>query len=157
MRHYLDLETGEIILVMDEISSKLDMIYGQIYDEEGGRVASLEAYLEGEDIHDWQKGALLDADRVEQGYGERYIRVEWDNPYGDYNDMERFIRTVEDPELRERLWRAIDGRGAFRYFKDVVGEHPQVRERWFEFKDARRRQRTEAWLEAHDIELIEGE
>jgi hypothetical protein len=29
-----------------------------------------------------------------------------------------------------------------------------VRERWVAFKDARRRQRTEAWLEARDIEPI---
>jgi hypothetical protein len=154
MRHYLDLETGEIILVMDEFDRELETIYDEIYDEEGGRSVSLEAYLEGRDDPDWQKEMLLAADRVEQGYGTRYIRVEPDDPYADYNDMERFIGTVEDAQLRERLWRAIKGRGAFRYFKDVLYEHPDVQEQWFEFKEARQQRRLEEWLEAHDIEPI---
>ena len=42
---------------------------------------------------------MLEADRVEQGYGTRYIRVERDDPSGDYRDMERFIGTVEDDRM----------------------------------------------------------
>jgi hypothetical protein len=154
MHYYLDLETGEIILIMDEFARELETIYGEIYDEEGNRVVPLEEYLEERGEPEWQKKMLLDADRVEEGYHERYIPIRQDNPHADYNDMERFIPTVEDAELRERLWRAIRGRGAFRYFKDVVWEHPDVREDWFAFKNARRRRRVERWLEARDIEPI---
>jgi hypothetical protein len=157
MQHYLDLETGEIILIMDEFRQELEWIYDEIYDEEGNRVVALEEYLEGRDDPEWQKERLLDADRVEQGYRTRYIPIEKDHPYADYNDMEGFIPTVDDPELRERLWRAIRGRGAFRYFKDVLWEHPDVREEWFEFKDARSQRRLERWLAAHDIEPIGDE
>jgi hypothetical protein len=154
MRHYLDLETGEIIPIMEDVASELETIYDEIYDEEGNRTVTLEAYLEDWDGPDWQKEMLLDADRIEQEYPTRYIRIEKDDPYADYNDMERFIETVDDPQLRERLWRAIKGRGAFRYFKDVLYEHPDVRQDWFEFRNARRRQRVEDWLEARDIESI---
>jgi hypothetical protein len=154
MRHYLDLETGEILLIMDESSRELERIYGDIYDEEGNRTVTLEAYLEERDDPDWQKERLLDADRVEQGYRTRYIRIEKDDPHADYTDMERFIPTVDDAALRERLWRAIHGRGAFRYFKDVLYDYPDVRQDWFEFRNARRRQRVEDWLERRDIEPI---
>lgn len=154
MRHYLDLETGRIVMITDEMSRKLERIYDEIYDEEGTRAVTLEEYLEGRGDPEWQRQMLLDADRVERDYGTRYISVEKDDPYADYNDMERFIGTVEDPELRDRLWRAIQGRGAFRYFKDVLYDHPDVREQWFEFKDARHQRRIERWLEAHDIEPI---
>jgi hypothetical protein len=34
--------------------------------------------------------------------------------------MERFIGTVENAEAAEQLWRAIKGKGAFRYFKDTA-------------------------------------
>jgi hypothetical protein len=161
MRYYLDLETGRIVLITGEMSRKLDRIYEEIYDEEKRELTvTLEEYLEKQDDPDWQKQMLLDADRIEREYGStelnrtRYIRVEQDDPHADYNDMERFIRTVEDPELRDRLWRAIRGRGAFRYFKDVLYDHPEVREQWFEFKDAQQQRRLERWLENHDIEPI---
>jgi hypothetical protein len=71
--------------------------------------------------------------------------------------MERFIDTVEDPDLRDRLWNAIRGRGAFRYFRDVVAERPEVEERWFEFKDQRLQQRVRDWLALRNIEPIGSE
>jgi len=155
LRHYLDLETGEVVLVMSEFASELERIYGEIYDEDGERAVSLEAYLEEAWAGpDWQKEMILLADRVEQEYRTRYIPVDKDDPRADYRDMERFIQTVEDEELRQRLWRAIRGRGAFRYFKDVLYEHPEVQERWFEFRNERRRQRAENWLRARDIEPV---
>ena len=147
LHQYLDLETGRIIPIMQEISWELEEIYEEIYDEDGNRVVTLEDYLQRRDDPDWQKEMMLEADRVEQGYGTRYIRVERDDPYGDYRDMERFIGTVEDARLRERLWNAIRGRGAFRRFKDLLARHPQVEEAWFEFKDARLQKRVANWLE----------
>ena len=33
--------------------------------------------------------------------------------------MERYIPMVEDPDLQAKLSQAIDGKGAFRRFKDV--------------------------------------
>jgi hypothetical protein len=44
---------------------------------------------------------MPEADRVEQGYGTHYIRVERDDPSGDYRDMERFVVIIEDARLRE--------------------------------------------------------
>lgn len=157
MRYYLDLETGEILLVMGEFESTLNEVYDEIYDEEGERVVTLEEHLEERDDPEWQKEVLLLADRVRQDHSGRYIRAQWDDPYGDYNAMERFIGTVEDAELRDRLWRAIKGRGAFRYFKDVLFEHPDVREEWFAFKDAWQERRMMDWLEARDIEVVDDE
>jgi len=154
MHNYLDLETGEIVTITEEFAWVLKQIYDEIYDEEGNRIVILEEHLQGRDDPDWQKEMLLEADRVEQGYGVRYILVERDDPYGDYNDMQRFIRRVQDPQLRERLWRAIKGRGAFRRFKDLLTRHPDVRDQWFDFKDARLERRLARWLEAHDIEPI---
>jgi hypothetical protein len=154
LHQYLDLETGRIIPIMQEISWELEEIYEEIYDEDGNRVVTLEDYLQRRDDPDWQKEMMLEADRVEQGYGTRYIRVERDDPYGDYRDMERFIGTVEDARLQERLWNAIRGRGAFRRFKDLLARHPQVEEAWFEFKDARLQKRVANWLAYHEIEPV---
>lgn len=45
------------------------------------------------------------------------------------------------------LGRAIRGRGAFGRFRDVLAESPQERERWFECKRQRVRERIAEWLE----------
>jgi hypothetical protein len=155
LRQYLDLETGQVVSITDEIAWELEQIYEEIYDEEGNQVATLEDYLQQRDDPDWQKEMMLEADRIEREYGTRYIRVEGDDPHEDYRDMERFIGTVEDDRLRERLWDAIQGRGAFRRFKDLLAGHPHVREDWFEFKDARLQARVADWLEFHDIEPVQ--
>jgi hypothetical protein len=155
VHQYLDLETGCIIPILLEIAGELEQIYDEVYDEDGNRVVTLEDYLQQREDPDWQKEMMLEADRVEQGYGTRYIRVEKEEPWDDYRTMERFIGTVEDARLRERLWSAIQGRGAFRRFKDVLARHPQVEEERFEFKDARLQQRAANWLERHHIELVQ--
>src|SRR5262249_45942059 len=71
-----------------------------------------------------------------------------------YRWMERFIATVTEPDLRARLVAAIDGKGAFRRFKDVLMAFPAERERWFEFRTERLRSCMESWLEAHNIEPV---
>ena len=53
--------------------------------------------------------------------------------------------------LEESLEVAINGRGAFRHFKDVLQEHPQERERWFAFQKQRAHRRILRWLETEDI------
>lgn len=63
-----------------------------------------------------------------------------------YRDMEDFIARVPDPKARDLLERAIDGRGAFRRFKDTLLELPELREAWFAFHDTRMRRRALEWL-----------
>ena len=46
-----------------------------------------------------------------------------------YRWMEEFIEVVEEPTLKDKLNIAIDGKGAFRRFKDVLMGYPVERER----------------------------
>jgi hypothetical protein len=92
------------------------------------------------------------ADQVEAGYGTRYIAIPQIESYEGYNDMVAFIGTVSNPRLQARLERAISGRGAFRYFKDVLMDYPRERERWFRFQDDRMHQRVIDWLNDENIE-----
>ena len=153
--HYLDLETGKVVGLADETRRMLAGLIAEMYDQEGNQLTTLEELLQQrEDIRDWQKEILLEADRVNREYGSRYISVERDDPHQDYNDMDRFIGTVDDEDLQDRLWRAIRGRGVFRRFKDLIVRHPDVEEQWYAYKDARAEERLLRWLEDHDIEPI---
>src|SRR5512140_3096622 len=83
-----------------------------------------------------------------------YLRVDPVPSREQYRWMERFIATVTEPDLRGRLVAAIDGKGAFRRFKDVLMAFPAERERWFEFRTERLRACMESWLEAHNIQAV---
>ncbi len=83
-----------------------------------------------------------------------YLRVEPVSSREQYRWMERFIPMVEDEDLRAKLQRSIDGKGAFRRFKDVLMTYVQDRERWFAFRSERLRVFMEAWLAAHAINPV---
>lgn len=68
-----------------------------------------------------------------------------------YRDMSEFTRAVHDRRAAGLLDRAIDGRGAFRRFKNTLFEFPEVRDQWYRFRDARSRRRAVDWLAANDL------
>ena len=84
----------------------------------------------------------------------KYLRIEAVSSREQYRWMERYIPTVEDPKLRARLEVAIDGKGAFRRFKDVLMAYGPERERWFTYRSERLRTFMEAWLQAHNIKSV---
>lgn len=83
-----------------------------------------------------------------------YLRIDPVSSREQYRWMERFIPMVDDVELRAKLAHAIDGKGAFRRFKDVLMSYGADRERWFTFRSERLRTFMEAWLSAHAIQAI---
>jgi len=83
-----------------------------------------------------------------------YLRIEPVSSREQYRWMERFIPMVEDANLRIQLSQAIDGKGAFRRFKDVLMAYGPERERWFAFRSERLRVFMEAWLTAHGLRPV---
>jgi len=84
----------------------------------------------------------------------RYMRIEPVSSREQYRWMERFIQMLETSDLREALTQAIDGKGAFRRFKDVLMSRGEERERWFAFRSERLRVFMEAWLAAHALRPV---
>jgi hypothetical protein len=83
-----------------------------------------------------------------------YLRIDPVSSREQYRWMERFIPMVENTESRGKLMQAIDGKGAFRRFKDVLMTYGPERERWFTFRSERLRTFMEAWLAAHAIKPV---
>jgi hypothetical protein len=64
-----------------------------------------------------------------------------------YQDMADFIDLVSDDRAARRLARAINGRGAFRRFKDeLTEEYPHLLQPWYDFRDTRAARRAVEWL-----------
>ncbi len=152
--YYLDLETGEVVLVQDEFRDELEEIYEEMYGDGDEPRMSLDEALATRNIPEWQKESIRVAHLVEEGFGTRCIEIPRRESRDGYGDMEAFIETVSDQRLQDRLWRAIGGRGAFRYFKDTLLDYPKERERWLAFEQERIKQRVLEWLEDEEIEPI---
>ena len=73
-----------------------------------------------------------------------------------YQDMADFAETITDERVGRRLARAIQGKGAFRRFRDeLYEEYPDLLPAWYAFRDARAKRRAVQWLA--DNSLIDNE
>jgi Uncharacterised protein family (UPF0158) len=81
-----------------------------------------------------------------------YVRVDPASSREQYRWMERFVGSVSESQLRERLVMAIDGKGAFRRFKDVLLAYPAERERWFTYRADLLHWHMHQWLSDHEID-----
>jgi hypothetical protein len=154
VNHYLDTERGEVISIGDDIQRELEAIYEEAGDAEGAEALDITDIVNQSGLPDWQKAGVLEAHQVELGYGTRYLAIPKADGREAYRDMEDFINASGDQHLEQQLWQAIQGRGAFGRFKAVLGGYPRERERWFQFKTERLRERAEEWLAEEEIEPI---
>jgi hypothetical protein len=61
--------------------------------------------------------------------------------------MADFAEAITDERSGRRLLRAIQGKGAFRRFKDELHEeYPELLPAWYAFRDARALSRAVQWL-----------
>jgi len=126
----VDLEELAMLLEGDGFGGggRIDRQTGEIWTE-----AAIE-YAE-------EQGEDLDTDDE-----DRWLWVGPEGSADGYRDMQAFIATVTDPSRADRLEIAIDGNGAFRRFKDVLGRWPEELERWFAYSEERQRGRARTWL-----------
>ena len=80
-----------------------------------------------------------------------YVRIDPASSREQYRWMERFVGSVADEPLRERLIISIDGKGAFRRFKDVLLAYPAERERWFSYRAELLHWAMHKWLEKEQL------
>ncbi len=137
MDYYLDKETGEVIVTSEETFR-----YAEEEDEDKIR----------EGLPDWQKEDIKLAQDILFNNPDRYICIPERPSYEGYNLMVEFTEKVEDELLREKLNIALDGKGAFRRFKNVIADYPDYREKWFKFRDERLNKEVIEWLNSIGIE-----
>lgn len=125
----VDLEELSMILEGDPVQGggRVDLTTGEVWPQ-----AALE-YAE-------ETGEEADDDP------DRWLWVDCEGSHAGYRDMERFIADLDDADLADRLARAISGRGAFRRFKDVLVDRPDLMTRWHAFANDRQRGRARSWM-----------
>ncbi|MEW6110008.1 MAG: UPF0158 family protein [Nitrospirota bacterium] len=133
-----DTETGEVIDMPDEVMSAVES-----EDEEK---------ING--LPEWEKELVEAAERVLSDDAGRYVEIPRKPSYESYNLMVEFASSVKDRRLMEKLDIALDGKGAFRRFKNVLSAYPEEEKRWYTFKNERLRQEVIEWLNSIGIEPV---
>ena len=72
----------------------------------------------------------------------------------EYKDMVLFADSINNDEIRNKLYKALNGKGAFSRFKKEIA-YLGIREKWFLFRDERLKEKVKQWLEDNEIEYIE--
>lgn len=130
---YLNMKSGEVVYIENELYSLVDS------DEDFSQYP------------EWQQENIKLAEKIL--YEDYYEPFPTKYEIDEYGMMESFSYSMEE-EIKERLLRAINGRGAFRRFKDEVFELG-VREDWFSYREEKLKKLVKRWSETLDIEIIE--
>ena len=107
-----------------------------------------------ESLADWEKEEVEIAKAIVKDPGERFVVAPAKFDFNEYRQMERFIGMVEDSAAAEQLWRAIKGKGAFRYFKDTASRLG-VSKQWYHYRDNAMKEFVRDWAEAHQIPVVD--
>ncbi len=132
-QYYFDTETGEVVAIPEELMRAID---------EGETC---------EGLPDWELDLLPQAKWIYQG-NDRYVEIPTRPSHEGYNWMVEFAEGVGDGKIRRELSIALDGKGAFKRFKNVLRDHPEVEKEWFKFKAEREEKEVKEWLESLGIE-----
>ena len=155
--YYLDIETGDVLQI-DECTElearKLDS--PDQASDPAVRLAWNVLWCDGESVGP-ELSEAEEADVAERvdAFLDRYRPVPTADSQESYRDMVDFAATVSDDRLSGMLEVALEGKGAFRRFRDTLGRVPRERDRWREFEDRRLRERVDGWLRG--MRLLPGE
>jgi hypothetical protein len=135
---FVDLQNGGVVTVDRSLLSAL----------EEGDEASLT------DVPAWQESELEIARAIIADSGERFVDAPDKFDFHEYRHLERFIVMVEDAGAAEQLWRAIKGKGAFRYFKDTA-HRLGLLEQWYQYRADALKEYVTDWAEARSVPFLD--
>lgn len=133
---YLNTEIGEIITVSSE-----DLGIAEESDEDD----------DFSEYPDWQRDSINEALDVLMNWGSgKYIELpdKWD--IHEYSIMEGFCGYVGNDRIGNALYSAIQGRGAFRRFKDAVFRYG-IEDSWYKFRDDALKKLAIEWCKHNNV------
>lgn len=144
--YFFDTETGEVVAFSEEIMRDLA---SRLYDNDFEEIEEDIEYIEFDeepDLPEWMFDEMDIALELLLNREERYIRIPERKSSIAYQAMADFIETVENSMLRDELRRALNGKGAFRKFKDALLDYPKERKRWYGHNAKAIKREIREWL-----------
>jgi hypothetical protein len=149
-----------------EIADRLDLFMedGRCYlnKKTGDFVETQTQYLgiaeESEDdedfseYQDWEQEAIQEALDVVENWAD-YVELPGREEVNEYGIMESFCYSQKDEKLGNKLCYAIEGKGAFRRFKDAIKQYG-IEKEWYSYKHEALCKIAREWCEFNNIEFL---
>ncbi|MBP1990998.1 UPF0158 family protein [Paenibacillus eucommiae] len=135
---YLSLKTGEVVSVYQhDLRTAEDS-------EEGATF---------EHLRDWQQENMKIAVDVVEDF-DNYIELPTRFDINEYDMMENFCYSLKNQRHQDALLQAIQGKGAFRRFKDKIADL-DIDAEWYSYKEEGYKEKAKEWCRDNDIDFIE--
>jgi hypothetical protein len=131
----LDLDAIDVEEIATALADQTDYEHRWLIDARTGEVAF------------WTTDTGIDGENPVELDELDLILIDLAPSYVWYQDMVDFADGISDPAAGERLSRSLQGKGAFRRFKnELYQRHPDLNAAWHAFKGARAQVRAVQWL-----------
>lgn len=137
---------------MDESLSYVDKETGEVLNFTHEELVAAEDDEPLDDFPDWQRESIQKAIKIIYEDNAPSLPTKWD--IHEYRIMENFCYSIEDERISDSLFRAIRGRGAFRYFKDTIYRFG-IQDDWYKYRYEAFKEIAIRWCEDNNIEYID--
>ncbi|MFH5183756.1 UPF0158 family protein [Paenibacillus sp. TAB 01] len=148
----LDDLVAEIEMKIDDTFTFINMTTGEVITLTSEEYSAAEDEQPLEKFPIWQRENIEKAIRIIEDEDGVYVDFTLKHDFNEYEIIENFIGTLEDGDIREVLYEATQGRGAFRRFKDGIIEHG-IDKQWYRYKESKIKELVIAWCKEQDIEI----
>jgi hypothetical protein len=145
--YFLDVATGEIVILSEDIIKKARTILEESYDDDLADFEEVEIE-ELPVIPAWMEDEIELALDIFIDDKDRYLRIPERSPQFTFNTMKEFAETLGNEQLKALLLEVLDGKNAFRKFKDALAPFPKERKLWYGFNARASREEIDAWLKS---------
>jgi hypothetical protein len=145
---YVDTVNGKTIVIENGASEFVDMHTELLVDPDSSDAEIKELIEEDEWDSDYSVDELRELAGLSAG---ALIYIEPLSSREQYRIMEAFISTIDEERLRNLLYVAIEGSGAFRRFKDSLAVIGMLDE-WYEYHDHVLLQRAVDWCKYQKLD-----
>ena len=132
----LTIRLEELIIAIQSSNMELKIFYSKI---EERLICVFDGLVDGK-----ENSELIE----EIECSDDYILVPNKYDVDEYSMMERFIYTIPSELIQSRLEELIQGKGAFRRFKDAIF-NLGITEEWYKFRDECYNEFAKEWCEYH--------
>ena len=95
----------------------------------------------------------LSEDEIDELF-EKSIILPTQYEINEYQIIVEFIETIDNEKVKEELQRAIQGKGAFRRFKDYCF-HANIIQDWYEYKEQKYKEIAIKWCIENELQYID--
>jgi hypothetical protein len=148
----LDDLVSEIELKIDDTFTFINTKTGEVITLMREEIGAAEDEKPLEKFPEWQRENIEKAISIIEDEDGVYVDFTLRNDFNEYEIIEEFIGTLKDQNIREELYEAIQGKGAFRRFKDRIVEQ-DVDKQWYKYKESKIRELVIEWCKEQGVEI----